>query len=701
MPAELSTNVNTLLQVQKQTLETALETGVYDSAIVKTVTQGEDQSENNEDQDATTPQQVNTEQEHDQHPVITTPTVKRNIFENSSEDSVDTSDTSSTSDSDSSESDGNKKGSKKKKKKRRLRRLRRKDRRYEETYENKPFLKSLMPTDIIEFLKEFDGWERKLAHRFRLKHADLMICIHHNTLEQLSTMQINTTSDRTIRKYLDSIRKEYEEESKNTLFDRITKINFSPGMGSLLTSAQKHISKVEEEIGGLSLGRDSKKDYTFILSQSKVLSQFDWNMIDLRTRKQTEKGHPRIFISGTGRMSKIKSNKSSTRSENKSVNTSMGTHGSSSRSKEGVSRGPITKYSLKDAQSRVSEIRNVNTFPDSLKAQLVDCLVRGLCTKCRDDKHPSNGCDLSKEEAIKKREEYNRKHPINISQLLEGFPKINTDTANTVTVTKSQSNSNAISNDVPLTDIMANLNTNKKSTANMIRTKEYLEDIEYEKDLISENLTYWMNQSETFNKYDGDEYLEKQLKTGIKNRKYESKIKNRKYESQIKNKKYENEIKNIDKEKFYSNEHLDSDLMGKEIKMKNTKIYESHSHNKKMLNNILAVNSSRIEENTLNTTKSYETLNKNSKIEYEDHQGIKWRNFSRIKKKLSTACKRTKCINSNFINSINTQEDLSNSFPDLDSYEESWELGYGENTKSDFDDFNKEKIKEENEIKSI
>eukprot|EP00924_Labyrinthula_sp_SR-Ha-C_P010990 snap_masked-scaffold_33-processed-gene-1.5-mRNA-1 protein AED:1.00 eAED:1.00 QI:0/-1/0/0/-1/1/1/0/467 len=433
MPAELSTNVNSLLQVQKQTLETALETGVYDSAIIENVVQEEDQLEANVDQNADTPQHVDREEGRDQHPVITTPTVKINIFKNSSEDSSDTSDTSSTSDSDSSESDGKKKRSKKKKKKR-LRKLRRKGRRYEETYENKPFLKSLMPTDIIEFLKEFDGWERKLAHRFRLKHADLMICIHHNTLEQLSSMQINTTSDKTIRKYLDSIRQEYEEESKNTLFDRITKINSSPGMGSLLTSAQRHISKIEEEIGGLSLGKDSEKRLcklvlgtlpaiyikgdlknmiearsltkwvrlkTFILSQSKALSQFDWNMIDLRTRKQTEKGHPRIFISGTGRVSKIKSNKSSTRSENKFTNVNMGTQGSPAKSKDGVSRGPIIKYSLKDAQAKVSEIRNVNTFPDSLKAQPVDCLVKGLCTKCRDDKHPSNGCALSKEDAIK------------------------------------------------------------------------------------------------------------------------------------------------------------------------------------------------------------------------------------------------------------------------------------------------------------
>eukprot|EP00924_Labyrinthula_sp_SR-Ha-C_P010971 maker-scaffold_33-snap-gene-1.52-mRNA-1 protein AED:0.18 eAED:0.18 QI:0/0/0/0.5/1/1/2/0/537 len=46
-------------------------------------------------------------------------------------------------------------------------------------------------------------------------------------------------------------------------------------------------------------------------------------------------------------------------------------------------------------------------------------------------------------------------------------------------------------------------------------------------------------------------------------------------------------------------------------------------------------------------------------------------------------------------------ENASNDFFDLEHYEESWELGYGENTTSDFNDLNKEKIKEENEIKSI
>eukprot|EP00924_Labyrinthula_sp_SR-Ha-C_P010993 snap_masked-scaffold_33-processed-gene-1.4-mRNA-1 protein AED:1.00 eAED:1.00 QI:0/-1/0/0/-1/1/1/0/131 len=131
---------------------------------------------------------------------------------------------------------------------------------------------------------------------------------------------------------------------------------------------------------------------------------------------------------------------------------------------------------------------------------------------------------------------------------------------------------------------MSKLNNNKKPTANMISGNRYIEKEKYEEDFIPENLTYWISQSQIFNNYEVDEYLEKEPKY---------KIKNRKHESQIKNIKYKNEVKNMDKEKYYSNEQSNINLNEKDILINNVKIYESTNQNKKLVNSLLAIDSSK------------------------------------------------------------------------------------------------------------
>eukprot|EP00924_Labyrinthula_sp_SR-Ha-C_P011423 augustus_masked-scaffold_46-processed-gene-0.9-mRNA-1 protein AED:0.36 eAED:0.36 QI:0/-1/0/1/-1/1/1/0/2648 len=659
----LAASLNAGLQLQRQNLLVALETGTLNSPSPT--------------DDPIVPSQSNTDEaEEDENVPVTTlltqPTQKKatkkkkNMSETDSYDGD--SDSSDVSSIDSSSSEDQRRSKKKKKKNRmrkRIKKLRRKGQKYEETYEHKPLLSTIMPSDVISFLREFDGWERKLKHHFKLKKADLMICIHHTVLEQLNIMQVDTEHDETIREYLNSIRNEFEEERKQTLFDRISLIHYNANTGSLLASTQTHIMRIEEEIANLELGYDAEKRLcklvletmpaiflkgnlknmmeqrslttwpalkSFLLTSSKMIAQFDWTLIDLRTRKQVKDGAPRVYPSGSGKVnksnrSKKTTNKSDVEKQNNNANQNNSNYLDQAKSPSNTAlKGyKSTRMSLEQAQKKLKEMKHSEGYSDVLKAQLIDCFMKGLCTKCRSNGHPSSGCLEGKEKAIALRREYYSKNQLDINNLLKGCEKSQAKSVNQI---KSNGNtlivdSDNLDNKTSLQQAASDLKLGR--SANMIKVKE--KNIEnLPQPTYKENIKYWMQQSE-------------ELKA---------------------------------EQDAYNNKNLHGNpVRGEKIETKSV-------------------------------SKCSAEYEKNESFEHlimEDDNGIIWRNYKTITPELLWNNQKPVVNIASKEYDQPPETNVNSTQSTLESYDENWELGYGENTLSDYEDLAKQNVTEEEEIK--
>eukprot|EP00924_Labyrinthula_sp_SR-Ha-C_P015341 snap_masked-scaffold_87-processed-gene-0.29-mRNA-1 protein AED:0.37 eAED:0.37 QI:0/-1/0/1/-1/1/1/0/2646 len=660
----LAASLNAGLQLQRQNLVLALETGTLNRINTIEERSNTDEAElSQRNIELTEDGSELPTQSADPNREVTTLTKKPREYSDSSDD---TSSSSEYSDEDSSSEDGRRKLKKKKKKKhkqrKKLKKLRRKGQKYEETYEHKPLLSTIMPSDVISFLREFDGWERKLKHRFKLRKADLMICIHHTVLEQLAIMQVDTEHDGTIREYLNGIRDEFEEERKQTLFDRISQIHYNINTGSLLTGTQSHIMKIEEEIANLELGHDAEKRLcklvletmpaiflkgnlknmieqrslhtwpsvkAFLLKSSKTISQFDWNLVDLRTRQQINEGVSRIYPAGSGKGTRNtrskKQNKVDQDKNGANANQSVTTVKNQSKPHAitTILKGykPI-KCSLEIAQQKLREMRNSETYSDVLKAQLINCYMNGLCTKCRSSEHPSSGCTATKEQAIRARREYQMRNQLDIPSLLKNYKKQESKSANQVNTGENAAGleENRITDTTTLNQAAQHISANP--SANMVTQK----DVHVTKRAAApkENVSYWIKQLRGLGK--GKATIDP------------------------------NCIVHTVVEK-----KLDEQVASDGVEMDNHPDLQ------------------------------------NSKIEISDHNGIIWRNYKQIRSE--TLWKNYRPV-IDLAAKVEDQQNLSMDETLMD-YDSNWEVGYGENTRSDYPNLKVQKKEEEAEIKEI
>eukprot|EP00924_Labyrinthula_sp_SR-Ha-C_P016964 maker-scaffold_6-augustus-gene-20.51-mRNA-1 protein AED:0.51 eAED:0.52 QI:0/0/0/0.4/1/1/5/0/2420 len=640
----LAASLNAGLQLQRQNLVLALETGTLNR--INPIEEGSNTGEaelNQRNMESAEDGSELPAQSADLDKKITTLTKEPREYSDSSDD---TSSSSRYSDDDSSSEEGRRKLKKKKKKKhkqkKKLKKLRRKGQKYEETYEHKPLLSTIMPSDVISFLREFDGWERKLKHRFKLRKVDLMICIHHKVLEQLAIMQVDTEHDETIREYLNGIRDEFEEERKQTLFDRIYQIHYNINTGSILTGTQSHIMKIEEEIANLELGYDAEKRLcklvmetmpaiflkgnlrnmieqrslhtwpsvkAFLLKSSKTILQFDWNLVDLRTRQQINEG----------KQNKVDQDKNST---NTNQNSTIVKNQPKSPSKTTIVKGykPI-KCSLEIAQQKLREMRNSERYSDVLKAQLINCYMNGLCTKCMSSEHPSSGCTLTKEQAIRMRRDYQIRNQLDIPSLLKDYKKQESKSENQVTSTENgvRSDENRITDATTLNQTAQHISVTP--SANMVTRYDAPDPRGAARP--RENISYWMKQLRNVESKEATVDLNSIVHTVID--------------------------KQLDKQGI---------------------------------------------PDGLETCGNPDL--RNSRIEISDQNGITWKNYRKVKPE--TLWKNYRPV-IDFAAQVEDHQSLPMDEALMD-YDNNWEIGYGENTRSDYQNLEAQK-EEEAEIKGI